>query len=321
MSKGVFVFALIIAYVGSTLAAGGVFVSKEEASNYLTREKRANSGFEEFAKGNFEQECVEEICNYEELREVYENTAQTNAKWDELTRQCENMSPCNDIGTDTCQNLWSSYACHCHAGYTGVHCETDIDECAGEHECVNCVNTVGSYTCACDQGYEGDFCTEDVNECDNDVCENGDCFNTDGSYICLCDAGYQGTNCSQDIDECQQNETCVHGICINGIGTYDCVCSTGYEGDTCNDDINECENFDNLCQNEGECVNDVGSYHCACASGYTGSDCSQDVNECDLNLCPEGSQCEHGANSYTCFCPDEGCGASVDTQLQQAVDP
>ena len=55
-----------------------MFISKEEASEYLHRSKRYNSHvIEELREGNWERECVEEICGYEEVREVFENDAQT----------------------------------------------------------------------------------------------------------------------------------------------------------------------------------------------------------------------------------------------------
>ena len=42
------------------------------------RHKRANSGFfEELKQGNLKRECIEEICNYEEAREVFEDEDQT----------------------------------------------------------------------------------------------------------------------------------------------------------------------------------------------------------------------------------------------------
>ena len=43
----------------------------------LNRNKRANSGFEEFAEGNLERECFEEQCDYEEAHEVFEDDQQT----------------------------------------------------------------------------------------------------------------------------------------------------------------------------------------------------------------------------------------------------
>lgn len=55
-----------------------VFVERDDASAVLQRRRRANSGFlEEMQQGNLERECIEEICNYEEAREVFENDIQT----------------------------------------------------------------------------------------------------------------------------------------------------------------------------------------------------------------------------------------------------
>lgn len=55
-----------------------VFVGKDDASAVLRRWRRANSGFlEEMKQGNLERECIEEICNYEEAREVFEDDDQT----------------------------------------------------------------------------------------------------------------------------------------------------------------------------------------------------------------------------------------------------
>lgn len=55
-----------------------MFVERDDASAVLQRRRRANSGFlEEMQQGNLERECVEEICNYEEAREVFEDDVQT----------------------------------------------------------------------------------------------------------------------------------------------------------------------------------------------------------------------------------------------------
>merc|ERR1712241_391241 len=50
-------------------------LQNEEASNFLSRDKRAsNSGhFEEMKKGNLERECIEETCDDHELYEVYDS--------------------------------------------------------------------------------------------------------------------------------------------------------------------------------------------------------------------------------------------------------
>lgn len=59
-------------------APSAVFVEKHEAASVLRRWRRANSGFlEEVKQGNLERECIEEICDYEEAREVFEDDQQT----------------------------------------------------------------------------------------------------------------------------------------------------------------------------------------------------------------------------------------------------
>ncbi|KAJ8261352.1 hypothetical protein COCON_G00170750 [Conger conger] len=44
--------------------------------------------------------------------------------------------------------------CVCPQGWTGQHCQTDVDECSGPNPCSQrCVNTAGSYRCGCREGY------------------------------------------------------------------------------------------------------------------------------------------------------------------------
>ncbi|KAG9272837.1 transmembrane gamma-carboxyglutamic acid protein 4 [Astyanax mexicanus] len=63
-----------------------VFVGEEEASKFLGRHLLLNRfDFEMFTPGNLERECVEEVCNYEEAREVFENIPDTNAFWKKYT--------------------------------------------------------------------------------------------------------------------------------------------------------------------------------------------------------------------------------------------
>ncbi len=55
-----------------------VFLNKDGASSVLQRVRRGNSGFlEEMKRGNLERECIEEICDYEEAREVFEDDTKT----------------------------------------------------------------------------------------------------------------------------------------------------------------------------------------------------------------------------------------------------
>lgn len=60
------------------LAPASVFLSAQTAGNLLHRRKRANRGlFEELMEGNLERECLEETCDLEEVREVFEDDEKT----------------------------------------------------------------------------------------------------------------------------------------------------------------------------------------------------------------------------------------------------
>jgi len=59
-------------------------LSRQHASQVLIRRRRANTLLEETKKGNLERECIEELCNKEEAREIFENnpeTVRTHEKW------------------------------------------------------------------------------------------------------------------------------------------------------------------------------------------------------------------------------------------------
>ncbi|XP_018592356.1 epidermal growth factor-like protein 7 [Scleropages formosus] len=45
--------------------------------------------------------------------------------------------------------------CACPMGWTGTHCQRDVDECSSSHACSQlCLNTAGSYQCGCEEGYQ-----------------------------------------------------------------------------------------------------------------------------------------------------------------------
>uniref|UniRef100_A0AAQ5X7G8 Prothrombin n=1 Tax=Amphiprion ocellaris TaxID=80972 RepID=A0AAQ5X7G8_AMPOC len=66
----------------------------------LVRNRRANQIFEEMKPGNMERECVEEICDHEEAREVFEQPDKTETFWvkyldckgTQMTRTAENIN-------------------------------------------------------------------------------------------------------------------------------------------------------------------------------------------------------------------------------------
>lgn len=63
-----------------------VFVDEGDANSFLGRHLLFNRfDFEMFVPGNLERECYEEICNYEEAREVFENIPATDDFWKKYT--------------------------------------------------------------------------------------------------------------------------------------------------------------------------------------------------------------------------------------------
>lgn len=65
-----------------------VFVEEGDANSFLSRRLLKNHfDFEMLVQGNLERECYEEVCNYEEAREVFENIPQTDAFWDLYTKE------------------------------------------------------------------------------------------------------------------------------------------------------------------------------------------------------------------------------------------
>ena len=95
----------------------------------------------------------------------------------------------------SCEDMVNTFTCHCHPGYTGIHCETNINECESM-PCIhgNCSDNINNYTCEC-PGYTGIHCETELDECDSSPCVEGSCFNKVNSYICSCWDRYSGQNC------------------------------------------------------------------------------------------------------------------------------
>lgn len=54
-----------------------VFSSSESAHQVLRIRKRANTFLEELRASNLERECVEEICDFEEAQEIFQDVDKT----------------------------------------------------------------------------------------------------------------------------------------------------------------------------------------------------------------------------------------------------
>lgn len=147
---------LLSTILASLLVPGrSVFINPEHANSVLVRSRRANSIFEEFKEGNLERECMEELCSFEEAREVFEDNDQTNEFWNKYKDgdQCES-SPCQNEGK--CIDGLKEYTCSCLNGFEGKNCEF----------------------------FAGKLCSLDNGDCDQFCQEEQD------SVVCSCASGY-----------------------------------------------------------------------------------------------------------------------------------
>ncbi|XP_078402200.1 growth arrest-specific protein 6-like isoform X1 [Cetorhinus maximus] len=246
------------------------FLSQRAASSFLNRIKRANHVFEETKQGHLERECVEESCNKEEAREVFENDPET----------VENIPP-----PPNCLRKYGPISARNPNLLTCVHnipnqCSPQPCSLKGYEQCED---GQGAFKCICKPGWKGSSCEQDINECmmQNGGCEHT-CTNKEGSYQCLCNEGFNmkpdNRRC-QDIDECRlEPEICGLAHCENMLGSYKCTCEGGYKYDpstkSCKD-VDECE--ENIC--EESCVNTPGKYSCYC-DGKRGLKLAADLQSC-----------------------------------------
>ncbi|XP_034048567.1 vitamin K-dependent protein S [Thalassophryne amazonica] len=255
-------------------------LTQSKASQFLSRHRRANSLFEEHKKGNLERECIEELCNKEEAREIFENQPETEFFYPRyvvclglhrvgINNQDSNAGIPSDLRTcvKEISNQCTPYPCHVEGSET-------------------CTDGQGSFICVCRPGWKGLLCEDDIDECsdpDFPAGCNQKCYNVPGSYYCMCEEGYFinniDINCI-DINECLLYPSIcgVPAKCVNTPGTFECHCPPGFKYNftsrTCND-VNECE-F-SVC--DDICINTMGSYVCQC-DGRQGFHLAQDNRYC-----------------------------------------
>nr|AHK09950.1 blood coagulation factor II [Ctenopharyngodon idella] len=110
-----------------------VFINNKEASQII-RAKRANTVFEELKPGNLERECVEEICDHEEAREVFERVDKTEIFWAKylgcegttLSRTPQNINSlriCATTEGDCFINIGAKYAGKVSVTKSGKACQ------------------------------------------------------------------------------------------------------------------------------------------------------------------------------------------------------
>ncbi|XP_054421753.1 coagulation factor VII [Pteronotus mesoamericanus] len=152
---GLALLCFLLSLQGSLAA---VFITQEEAQSILHRQRRANSWLEELRPGSLERECNEELCSYEEAREIFRNTERLKQFWMYYTDgdQCAS-NPCQNGGF--CEDQLQSYICFCPDEFEGRNCETNKnDQLICENENGGCQQYCSNQaearrTCWCHEGY------------------------------------------------------------------------------------------------------------------------------------------------------------------------
>ncbi|XP_059158121.1 uncharacterized protein LOC131942326 [Physella acuta] len=238
---------------------------------------------------------------------------------------CSYKCMCVMNNTNDCSD--TDGTCSCKSGWTGIDCETDVNECIDTSHCgplEDCYNTDGAVECRCKSGYENITADGGCQECNathygvncllpcNCIVSNtADCINTNG--VCNCKTGWTGTLCELDVDECTNTSVCPdpHDRCYNLDGSSECRCDVGFVK---HDNAAPCQACDGthygtncsykcMCvmNNTNDCSDTDGT--CSCKSGWTGIDCETDVNECiDTSHCGPLEDCYNTDGAAECRC-------------------
>lgn len=112
---------------------------------------------------------------------------------------------------------------------------TGADVCASS-PCLNagtCEDLFNSFSCACSAGWGGLLCESNIDDCQSSPCVHGDCVDAVADFQCECFRGFIGKKCDINVDDCVRHQ-CLNGAtCVDGVYGYSCKCPPQYSGPRC----------------------------------------------------------------------------------------
>jgi hypothetical protein len=238
-------------------------------------------------------------------------------------------------------------ASQCPAGWAGVNCDIDVDECTSD-PCQNgatCTDSTDNptniapfaYECACAAGWRNSAGNEDcqinMDECASNPCMNGGtCTDLVNAYACACVTGYRDavdannvahpgcevhiTPCALSEDHCSLHSECFH----DAPGVYHCECHPGYSSDS---GVRQCSMADYPCT---AALTDAGG---DLSDSNSGGACLE-INECASSPCQQtwtaglaagvvtnANSCNDFVGYYTCTCQYGYSGFNCDVDLDE----
>ena len=209
---------------------------------------------------------------------------------------CKNNADC------IIDELKNEYKCMCRIGFTGLFCETNIDECALEGNTIcaknsgKCIDQLNTFYC--DFGTKIGFAIETAIDepCTlTDLSEARQYFEIpsplNNHFLqCTGENRWMVSKCAEMLFWNQELRTCTIELPIKKTG----VCLT-YP-----------------CKNDGSC-SDLGNFNfqCTCKEGFTGALCEEVIDFCLPVPCGTG-RCVSHAGGYNCVCRDYVVDQSCD---------
>lgn len=247
--------------------------------------------------------------------------------------QCPPGSPCERgrmpcKNKATCENTFGAFVCRCTAGWSGLTCEVDIDECSDETDPGKILNTSSSPVRTWDaftattvsqnasRNMANGTVTSETSSPGVTIspCRNGGvCQNLPGTFACLCPPDWTGRICEDDLNECLASPCRNGGTCLNQVPGYVCICPPSYSGRLCEAETETCDS--GVCQNNATCIardaESGGGVQCICTRGWQGPHCDLDRDECLLQPCWKNGLCVNEEGSFRCQCSGNKCGSDT----------
>ncbi|CAH8486153.1 unnamed protein product [Schistosoma rodhaini] len=198
---------------------------------------------------------------------------------------CQNGGQCiNTYGSYICSCTTEYYGKHCEHSFNPCNFD-NTSICFNGGICLPTSDGVGTL-CVCPKGFTGPQCREQLNECtgQHSCMNDGICLDVIGNYHCLCPVGRYGMNC-----EFTSKQICTNQSCSENVNLRNCTTNLCLNGGSCinfytTDNSSVRTDNHNKYLHIPEQNNLLESLlpHCSCPFGYIGEYCQIELDFCQI---------------------------------------